>query len=106
MHANNDEAAVRQTSRRNPIRALVLCAATALFLFQLRHPFFRFTSGAVNDGVGFVMALALPWWAAVEFLRIGRWWGYAIGVLALLPLLAYSGGAFLFLRMDASGGFQ
>lgn len=103
MHADSDQTASMRASRRSLIGALALCTGTMLFIWQVRHPFFRFASGAVNDGVGLVAALTLPWWAVVEFLRVRRWWADAIAIIALLPLLVYSGVALLYSILERDG---
>src|ERR1700735_5407702 len=106
MDADANEIARKQLLRRSLTSALVLCVGTAIFVGQWRTPFVRFASGAANEIVGFGLALALPWWAAIELVRTRRWWGNTIVILAFLPLLLYSCLALLSLAMDTSGGFE
>ncbi len=70
--------------------AALLSCASAIFIWQLRHPIVRFASPVVNDLVGFVMGLGLPWAAAIAIVRIGRWWSTALAIVSALPLLYYS----------------
>jgi hypothetical protein len=106
MHADGNEVANKPVSRNSLVRALVLFVATAAFLWQWWNPFVRFASPAANNAVGFVIVLALPWWATVEFARVGRWWGTAIAALTLLPLLLYSLLVLLASAMSGDGGFE
>ncbi len=87
-----------QTRRRSLARALVLWGGWALFLWQLRHPFVRFAGPFINDLLGLVLGLSLPWCATIETFRIGRWWSKAIVVASALPLMIY---AFVFLLGSA-----
>lgn len=59
-------------------------------MWQLSHPFLRFTSPIVNDLTGFALAVVLPWSSMVAVFRIGRWWSKAAAIASILPLLLYS----------------
>ena len=78
----------------------------AFHLAVLESNCFASRSGAANDAVGLILALVLPWWALIEFGRVGRWWGILIAVLAFIPLLLYSGLVFLFSAMGAGGALE
>jgi hypothetical protein len=69
--------------------AALLLIGNALFFWQLRHPIIRFTSPVVNEVLGFMLGLSLPWLMGVAIFRVGRW-GKVIAVLAVIPLVLYS----------------
>lgn len=83
-------------------KAALLSVGSVLFIWQLRHPVLRFASPVVNDVLGFVIGLGLPWLAAIAIFRIGRLWSKTVAILAVLPLLLYS---FIFLLGSAVTGF-
>jgi hypothetical protein len=70
--------------------SVALLGATIIFLWQLRHPFVRFASPVVNESLGFLLGLGLPWLTLSAIFRVGRWWSKALAIAAILPLLLYS----------------
>jgi hypothetical protein len=66
-------------------------AATALFLWQLRHPAIRFSSPLVNFVIGSALAFVLPWGAARMLWSAGRrHWSRVIRVCIVALLIPYS----------------
>ncbi len=68
----------------------LLCGGSAIFFWQLRHPFLRFGSPVLNQLLGFALAFCLPWLTVIAIFRIGRWWSTAAGFIVALPLLLYT----------------
>jgi len=73
--------------------------ATAIFFWQLRHPFVRLAWDPANELLGFGLALALPWFADVPLFRLGGRWARAAAMFCAVPLLLYSGVAVLGMMM-------
>jgi hypothetical protein len=68
----------------------LLGSGSAVFFWQLRHPILRSEWPIVNELLGGVLGLLLPWLTAAAIFRIGRWWSSAIALVAVIPLLLYS----------------
>jgi hypothetical protein len=91
-----------RNSRGQDSRLRELCfavVATAIFFWQLRHPFIRLAWPPANELLGFGLALALPWFADVTLFRLGGRWAKAAAMLSAIPLLLYSGAAVLGMMM-------
>ena len=78
--------------------AALFCGGSAIFFWQLRHPFVRFASPVVNELLGLALGLGLPCLALVAIFRIGRRWSKTVAIAAVLPLLLCS---FIFLLGEA-----
>jgi hypothetical protein len=70
--------------------AALFGGATAIFLWQLRHPFLRFDSSIANDILGFALGLCLPWLTMIAIFRSWGRWGKGIALVAIVPLVLYS----------------
>lgn len=80
-------------SRSKVVIGLLLAAV--LFFYQLRHPVIRSTFLVVNDLLGSILALCLPWLTVIAVFRMGRMWSRAIALVAVIPLLVYTALVFI-----------
>lgn len=96
------------SERVTDLRDLGLSAiATAVFFWQLRHPFVRFCWPFANEATAFVLALGLPWLMNVMVYRLGARWARVVSIVAAVPLLLLSGYIFLvFMMADFPFGFE
>jgi hypothetical protein len=87
---------VKKTSSNTRLKhAVCCCAGTIIFLWQVRYPVLRFSSPILNEIIGFVLAIGLPWITAITVFRIGTRSSKIIFLAAALPLLYYSAIVFL-----------
>jgi hypothetical protein len=89
-----------RTSTRVLMDSTILSLATVVLYWQFRHPVVRTSSTLVNEGLGLFLALGLPWLALLSLTRLKRWWGNAIVIAGIFPLLFYSGLVFFVAMMQ------